>query len=119
MNKIKLENIKIYAFHGCLQEEKILGTYYLLNLELQLDLTQASQTDDLEDTLNYALAYEIIHQEMAIPSNLLEHVAGRINQKLASKFSQLTQISTQITKLSPPMSGEIEGVSVEITKIIH
>lgn len=116
MSKIILENIKIYAFHGVLPEEKILGTYYILNVEIKADIWKAAETDDLRDTINYAEINELIHAEMKIPSKLLEHVAGRIIEKTSKKFPQIISIKIKITKTNPPMQGEVEGVSVEFEK---
>lgn len=115
-SKILLENIKIYAFHGVLPEEKIIGTYYLLNVEIHADLWKATETDNLQHTINYAEINDIIHQEMKIPSQLLEHVAGRIINKISEKFPQVELIKIKITKTNPPMKGEMTGVSVELVK---
>lgn len=97
-SKIKLENIKIHAFHGVLPEEKILGTYYILNLTIKTDFWKATETDDLNDTISYAEINDIIHEEMKIPSELLERVAGRIIEKINEKFPQITSIKIKITK---------------------
>ena len=115
-SKILLENLKIYAFHGVLPEEKIIGTYYILNVEIHTNLWKASETDDLQDTINYAEINDIIHEEMKIPSKLLEHVAGRIINKISEKFPQIEFIKVKITKTNPPMKGEMDGVSVEMQK---
>ena len=115
-SKIILENIKIYAYHGVLSEEKILGTYYILNVEIKADLWKAAETDDLKDTINYAEINNIIHAEMKIHSELLEHVAGRIIEKISKNFPQITSIKIKITKTKPPMQGEMDGVSVELKK---
>lgn len=115
-SKIILENIKIHAFHGVLKEETILGTTYIINAELHADLEKASQSDNLADTINYAEVNETIHQEMRIPSRLLEHVIGRMINKLAVQFPQLTYVKIKLTKTRPPMHGEMSGVSIEIDK---
>ena len=112
-SKIILENIKIYAYHGVLPEEKILGTYYILNVEIKADLWKAAKTDHLHDTINYAEINEIIHEEMKMPSELLEHVAGRIIRKIKSEFTQVQKVKVKITKTKPPMKGEMKGVSIE------
>ena len=112
-SKIILENIKIYAYHGVLPEEKILGTYYIVNAEIVADITKAAETDDLNDTINYALINDIIHAEMKIPSELLEYVAGRIIRKIKLEFPQIQNVKMKITKTKPPMKGEMKGVSVE------
>ena len=115
-SKIILENIKIYAYHGVLPEEKILGTYYIVNAEIVADISKAAETDDLNDTISYALINDIIHAEMKIPSELLEHVAGRIIKKIKSEFAQVQKVKVKITKTKPPMKGEMEGVSIVLKK---
>ena len=112
--KIYLENLKIYAYHGVLPEETIIGTYYIVNVEIHADLWKAVGTDDLNDTINYAEINDIIHAEMKIPSKLMEHVAGRIMKKIHTKFPQISFTKIKITKTNPPMPGEMDGVSVEI-----
>ena len=116
MSKIFLEDVKIYAYHGVLPEENIIGTNYILNAEIHTDLWAAAASDDLNDTISYADINEIIHNEMKISSQLLEHVAGRIITKIGEKFSQISYIKLKITKTSPPMKGEIKGASIELEK---
>lgn len=116
MTKILLENLKIYAYHGVLPEENIIGTYYILNVELHANLWKATETDDLNDTISYAEINDLIHAEMKIQSKLLEHVVGRIINKIHSTFPEITFIKIKITKTSPPMKGEMDGASVEFEK---
>lgn len=113
-SKIYLENLKIYAYHGVLPEETVIGTNYIVNVEVHADLWKAVGTDDLNDTINYAELNDIIHAEMKIPSELMEHVAGRIMKQISFKFPQISFIKIKITKTNPPMPGEMDGVSVEI-----
>ena len=115
-SKILLEDIKIYAYHGVLPEEALIGNNYIINAELHADLEKASQTDNLEDTINYAEVSAIIHKQMAIRSELLEHVIGRIINKIENRFPQITFIRIKLTKTVPPMPGEMKGVSLEFEK---
>lgn len=115
-SRILLEDIKIYAYHGVLPEENVIGTYYFVNLEVHANIWKATETDALEDTVSYADLNEIIHAEMRIPSKLLEHVAGRIIRKIHESFPQITFIKIKITKTAPPMQGEMRGASVEFEK---
>lgn len=118
-SKIILEDIKIYAYHGVLPEEAIIGNHYVVNLEVHADLEKASQSDDLNDTINYADINDIIHQEMNVRSELLEHVIGRIINKIESQFPQITFIKIKLIKTIPPMPGEMKGVSLEFEKEIN
>lgn len=115
-SKIILEDIKIYAFHGVLPEENIIGTYYLVNAELGVDLWKSSETDDLNDTVSYADLNELIHEEMKIQSKLIEHVAGRILSRISKEFLSVKTVKLKITKTSPPMKGECKGASVYFEK---
>ncbi|MDY3317139.1 dihydroneopterin aldolase [Riemerella anatipestifer] len=115
-SKIILEDIKIYAYHGVLPEENVIGTYYLVNLECDVDLWNAAQTDNLEDTISYAELNDIVYQEMSASSKLLEHVAGRIIKTILAKYPQITHIKVKITKQAPPMRGEVQGASVVLEK---
>lgn len=116
MSKIFLENVKIYAYHGVLPEENIIGTSYILNAELHTDLWKAAASDDLNDTISYAAINDIIHKEMEIKSKLLEHVAGRIIFSLHDAFPQIDYIRLKITKTAPPMKGEMQGASIELER---
>lgn len=117
--KIQLENIKIYAYHGVLPEETTIGTYFIVNAEICADVSRATETDDLQDTISYAEINEIIHEEMKIPSKLLEHVIGRILNRLENAFPQVTSAKIKLTKTNPPMRGEMSGASLEIEKIFR
>ncbi|MEF9476809.1 dihydroneopterin aldolase [Chryseobacterium sp. RRHN12] len=116
MSKIYLEDVRIYAYHGVLPEENIIGTYYILNVELHTDLWKAAESDDLHDTISYADINDILHGEMKIKSRLLEHVAGRMITKIHSSFPQVDYIKLKITKTAPPMQGEMKGASIELEK---
>lgn len=116
MSKIFLEEVKIYAYHGVLPEENIIGTYYILNAELHTDLWKAAETDDLNDTISYADINAIMHKEMSVKSKLLEHVAGRMITGIHDAFPQISYIKLKITKTSPPMQGEMKGASIELER---
>lgn len=116
MSKIYLEDVRIYAYHGVLPEENIIGTYYILNVELHTDLRKAAASDHLHDTISYADINDILHKEMKIKSKLLEHVAGRIISTIHNSFPQIDYIKLKITKTAPPMQGEMTGASIELEK---
>ncbi|WP_419869954.1 dihydroneopterin aldolase [Chryseobacterium sp. CT-SW4] len=115
-SKIFLDDIKIYAYHGVLPEENIIGTYYILNVEVHADLWTAAASDDLNDTISYADINDIIHEEMHIKSQLLEHVGGRIISSIHQSFPQISYIKLRITKTFPPMRGEMKGAGIELEK---
>ena len=114
MDYIELKNMMFHARHGVLEREKKVGNTFTVSLKLYLNLSVAGQSDRLEDTLNYADVFEIVKKEMAIPSNLLEHVASRIVQAIKQAFPQIVKIQIRLAKLRPPVFGEMEEASVII-----
>ena len=113
-SKIYLRNVRFHAFHGVLPQERIVGNDYLVNLVLDYDFSSAMQTDDLQGTLNYAEVYQKVREEMAVPSKLLEHVAGRIAHRLFSVFPEIQKLQLSITKVNPPMGADSDGAGVEV-----
>lgn len=113
-SKIYLRNVRFHAFHGVLAQEGIVGNDYLVNLVLDYDFSSAMKTDDLQGTLNYAEVYQKVREEMAVPSKLLEHVAGRIAHRLFSDFPEIQKLQLSITKVNPPMGADSDGAGVEV-----
>lgn len=116
-SKIYLRNVRFHAFHGVLPQERIVGNDYLVNLVLDYDFSSAMKTDDLQGTLNYAEVYQKVREEMAVPSKLLEHVAGRIAHRLFSDFPEIQKLQLSITKVNPPMGADSDGAGVEVVLI--
>lgn len=113
-SKIYLRNVRFHAFHGVLPQEGIVGNDYLVNLVLDYDFSSAMKTDDLQGSLNYAEVYQKVREEMAVPSKLLEHVAGRIAHRLFSDFPEIQKLQLSITKVNPPMGADSDGAGVEV-----
>ena len=113
---IKLSDIRFYAYHGVLEQERKVGNNYVINIHLNADLTLACESDNVEDTINYALVYNIVEEEMKTPSNLLEHVAMRILKSIKSTFPQVLRVEVRIAKNNPPVSGEIKCAEVIISE---
>jgi dihydroneopterin aldolase len=114
MGIIKLENIRIFAFHGCLDEEAKIGSDYRVDLEIKTDLRKSSQTDELIDTVDYVLLNKIVVEEMDIRSKLLEHVAHRIITRIFKEVASVSRIILNVSKLNPPIGGDVEAVTIEM-----
>ena len=112
--KIYLDEMHFYAYHGVMEQERLVGGEYRVSLIVDADLTEAVRTDNVADTINYATLYELVKSEMAIPSKLLEHVAGRIGQRAMETFEKITTLTIRVTKVNPPMGADCKGASVEI-----
>jgi dihydroneopterin aldolase len=111
---IAVEGIKLYAYHGCLDEEARIGGHYIVDVYMQTNFTEAAKTDDLTKTIDYCAVYEIAKKEMAIRSKLIEQVAMRIQQNIITSFPTIQKAKVRLTKLNPPMNGNVERVFVEV-----
>jgi dihydroneopterin aldolase len=111
---IELEGMRFWAFHGCLESERKKGNLFLVDFWGETDLSKAAESDDLNDTINYAAIHEIVKKEMSVPSDLLEHVAGRIIRAIAADFKEFTKFSIRISKHNPPVDGPVEWSRVTL-----
>ena len=114
---ITLNDLRFYAYHGVLPQERVVGGDYSISLRVVADLSKAIEQDDVNVTLNYATLYEVVQHEMNIPSNLLEHLAGRIGRTILDVFPQIEVIDLSVTKLNPPMGASCQGAGVELRMI--
>ncbi len=114
MGIIKLKNIRTFSYHGCLIEEGKIGSDYTVDLEIKTDLNKSSQTDKLADTVDYVLLNRIVVEEMAIRSELLEHVAHRIIARIFKEIATVSKVIVAVSKLNPPIGGDVEAVTIEM-----
>lgn len=114
INKVNIEGIKLYAFHGCLEEEAKIGANYIVDVYITTDFSKAALSDDLNETIDYCTIYEISKKQMAVRSKLIEQVCKRIFDEITSEFKTITFLKVKLTKLAPPMNGNVEKVSVEM-----
>ncbi|MET1258549.1 dihydroneopterin aldolase [Flagellimonas sp. DF-77] len=112
MGIIKLNNIRVHAWHGCLKEESIIGSDYRVDLQVRSDLRKPAQTDALVDTVDYVHLNNIVKEEMAIKSKLLEHVAQRILDRIFVEFQEVSDAEVSVSKINPPIGGDVESVAV-------
>jgi dihydroneopterin aldolase len=113
---IELENMAFHALHGCYGLEKVVGNRYLVDLRLEAEAGDAAANDDLSKSINYLTAYEVVREQMAQPSNILENVAYRILDALYAAFPTLEHATVKVSKLAPPLGGKVEKVSVTLSR---
>ena len=111
---ICLDNLRFHAYHGVMPQERMVGNDYNVSLRIRYDVSQAMVSDKVEDTLNYAEVFQLVSQEMAVPSSLIERVAGRIGDRLFRRFPTIEEIELKIMKINPPMGADCEGAGVEV-----
>ena len=119
MDILRLKNMRFYAYHGVLPEEKRLGQWFEVDLEVKTDLQKAGLSDQLEDTLDYSrllkLVQEVVTEEKF---NLIEALAERIAQKIAESFPA-RDLTVRVRKPNPPSSAHFDGVEVEIHRVYN
>lgn len=110
--RIDLVNQREYAFHGCLPEEAIIGSDYLINVRAWANVTDSASTDNLNDTLDYVALRRIVSEEMASHANLLETVLERITARVLKEHPIVERIKVSLAKLNPPLDGDVKAVRV-------
>lgn len=109
---ICLHEVRFYAFHGVMPQERSVGGEFLVSVKVGCPLEEAMSSDDVADTLNYAELYELVKKEMMLPSSLLEHVMGRIVEAIEKAFPKVTSVEVKIKKVNPPMGSDSNGAEV-------
>ncbi|MFV0304904.1 MAG: dihydroneopterin aldolase [Moheibacter sp.] len=116
MGKIILENIRIYSNHGCLDEEALIGSDYVVDLEVEADLSKSAESDELADTVDYVHLNKIVKEEVSTRSKLLEKVANRVLDRIQSELPIITFAKVKLSKMNPPIGGNVEKVSIVLEK---
>lgn len=114
MHKVIIENLRVFAHHGVMPQENIVGAYFNIDLSISTDFTQAMLNDDLDGTINYAAVYAIVKREMAVTSKLIENVAYRIALAIKTEIPKAQSVFIRITKENPPMGADCKGAGVEL-----
>ena len=112
MDQVVLEDIKVYAYHGCMDEEEKIGSDYIVNLSVETNLAVPAASDNLEDTVDYVDLLKIVNDEMAIRSKLLEHVAERIVSSILRSINAVKGVEVRVAKQNPPINGNITAVII-------
>lgn len=115
MGTINVNGIRVCAYHGCLPEEGKIGGEYVVDVRITGNFAQAELTDELADTVDYCVVFETVKREMAIRSKLIEHVAKRIVDGLRKDYPATDKFEVKVTKINPPMNGDVREVSFEIS----
>lgn len=116
MDYIELENIRCYAYHGCLVEESKIGSDYRVDLIVKTDLAPSALSDDLADTVDYVHLNAIVKEEMAIRAKLLEHVAKRILDRIGNELPTVAHAKVAVAKLNPPIGGDVASVKIRMQR---
>ena len=116
MGIIKVENIRVFANHGCLQEETKIGSDYRVDLIIKANLNTSALSDNLYDTVDYVFLNKVVREEMAKPSKLLETVAKRILKRIFLEDKMVSKAKVSVSKINPPIGGDVEMVTITLTE---
>jgi dihydroneopterin aldolase len=111
---IEVNGIKVYAFHGCLEEEAKIGGNYMIDISLETNFNEAALTDELIKTVDYVIINKIVTEEMGIRSKLIEHVGNRIFLRIKKEVENVDKLRVKIIKICPPINGDVENVAIII-----
>ncbi len=114
MGIIRINTIRIYAHHGCLEEEGVVGSAYEVDVEVEADLKKPSLSDQLSETVDYVHLHHLVVEEMKLRSKLLEHVGRRIIHRILEEIPMATAVSVTVAKINPPIGGDVASVSVQL-----
>lgn len=113
MKRINVNNIRVYANHGCWPEEEVVGGEYAVDVQVDFDFSEAATRDELSKTVDYVTIRDIVYAEMAVRSKLIEAVLMRMLHQIKKDFPGASRIWCKVTKYNAPMQGQVESVSVE------
>ncbi len=113
MGKIYLKKIRLYAYHGCMDEEKKIGSDYVIDLVVDTDLEASAKSDKLSDTVDYVALHSIVKTEMEKRAHLLENVADRILMRILKEHPTVSKATVKVAKKNPPIGGNVEEVAVK------
>ncbi len=112
---LRINNMRVYSYHGALPQENRVGNSFVLNITLELNDTSAAQTDDLALAANYAEVISLVKEQMGIQTKLLETLACRIAKKILEAFPIVERVQLTIEKDKPPVPGNVASAAVSIT----
>jgi dihydroneopterin aldolase len=117
MDRMMLKRMVFYGYHGVYPEENKLGQKYIVDLDLRLDLSRAAQSDDVEDTINYAEIHAVVKAIVeGAPVKLIETLTEKIASALLGTYTSIIKATVSVTKPNPPFDITFDGVTVELRR---
>jgi dihydroneopterin aldolase len=112
MNQINIEGIRVYAYHGCIDEEAKVGGYFTIDVEVIGDFSKAIETDDLKYAFDYVTVSRMVTIEMQHRCNLIEKAAQNIVDAIKRHYIHAKSVKVKVTKHRAPIELDVEQVSV-------
>ena len=105
--ELYIEDIRVHAYHGCLEEEAKIGGKSRVDVKAVAESSDAAQNDDLSRTVDYVVVYNLVQEEMAKRSKLIETVAKRMAERLKQTYPWVNEWEVSLTKYNPPVQGDL------------
>ncbi len=115
MDELHVNDIRCYAYHGCIEEERSVGGHFSVNVSVYGNWALAAESDYLSDAIDYVYLSRVVKQIMDIPVNLIEKAAYAIANQIRSDHPNLDRISIRITKVRAPIEQDVAEVAVVVT----
>jgi dihydroneopterin aldolase len=116
-DRIVLQGIQFYAYHGVPAEERAVGHRYEVDMEVECDLAPAGRSDDVADTIDYGhLAQRVLEIARERPFHLIEALAATLAERVLAENPRADRVRLRVRKLLPPIDGVIEFAGVEIER---
>jgi 7,8-dihydroneopterin aldolase/epimerase/oxygenase len=117
MDKIYVNQMEFYGYHGVFPEENTLGQRFMVDLMVLVNLKKAGETDELEHSVNYGELFQVCKEIVeGIPYKLVEAVAEKIAEIVLRQFTLVSEVTIKVIKPDPPIPGHYRSVAVEITR---
>ena len=117
MDQIQISGIQGYGYHGVFEHERLNGQEFLVDIKIYIDLSRASVTDELSDTVDYGLiSARVVEEISGEPVNLIERLAGRIGDRLLNEFTAIAKIEVSVHKPSAPVNQQVRDISVTVER---
>ena len=114
---IEIKGVKSFGYHGVFESENFAGQDFFVDVVLTLDLTRASVTDDVADTVNYAEITDLVVEEVTGERvALIEKLAARIADRIRSTYTQIASVSVTVHKPQAPVTAQVQDISVTINR---
>lgn len=116
-DRISLEGMRFYGYHGCLPEERARGQAFLVDVVLTLPLAAAGASDDLAATVNYAEVFALARSVVeGTPCRLIEAVAERIARGVLARFTRVEAVRVTVHKPAAPLPGVFHDAAVTVVR---
>ena len=116
MATLELHGMSFHAYHGCLPKEHEFGNRFLVDFSCEYDIGRAARSDELSDTLDFNEIYRLVDAEMRIKSQLLEHLARRIADRIQAEHPEIEHLEVKVMKLDPPLAGPAAWSAVTVKR---